>query len=248
MALPTKDPGDVLRDGDRLTLSIARRDPATEAAVRWETYQVPYAPRMRVLDALEYVNERLGADVAYQWFCGARRCGQCAMVVNGEAKLACWEPAERAMTIEPLRNLPLVRDLVVDRTPYEERLRSLDPQVRRASPYPGFPEPLPDMEDVNTLTACIECLACHCECPVVAAGDTSFLGPAAIVQLGRFVLDVRDRRDLGGVPLTDEQAARCRSCRACEASCPVGIPIVPAAVETVWAKIRAVTDRGDGSR
>jgi fumarate reductase (CoM/CoB) subunit B len=243
MTPDTDDTKGALREGELLTLRIARRDPTTDVAARWETYQVPYAERMRVLDALEYVNERLGGDVAYQWFCGARRCGQCAMVVNGEAKLTCWEPAERTMTIEPLRSLPLVRDLVVDRAPYEDLLRSLDPQVRRSTPYPGFPEPLPDMDDVNTLSACIECLACHSECPVVASGDASFLGPAAIVQLGRFVLDVRDRRDLAGISLTDAQVARCRSCRACEASCPAGIPIVPAAVEKVRTKVRAVSGR-----
>jgi succinate dehydrogenase/fumarate reductase iron-sulfur protein len=243
MTSPAPETKGALREGELLTLRIARRDTATDAAVRWETYEVPYAARMRVLDALEYVNERRGADVAYQWFCGARRCGQCAMVVNGEAKLTCWEPAERLMTIEPLRNLPLVRDLVVDRAPYEDRLRSLDPQVRRATPYPGFPEPLPAMEDVNTLSACIECLACHSECPVVAAGDRSFLGPAAIVQLGRFILDARDRRDLADISLTDAQVARCRSCRACEASCPAGIPIVPAAVEKVRNRILAITGR-----
>ncbi len=243
MSPTTTGPDATLREGELLALRIARRDPTTDADVRWETYQVPYAERMRVLDALEYVNERLGGDVAYQWFCGARRCGQCAMVVNGRAQLTCWEPAERTMTIEPLRNLPLVRDLVTDRAPYEDLLRALDPQVKRAAPYAGFPEPLPDMPDVNTLTACIECLACHSECPVVTSGDRSFLGPTAIVQLGRFVLDVRDRRDLDGVTLTDAQVARCQSCRACEAACPAGIAIVPAAVEKVRTKIRAVTGR-----
>lgn len=230
-----------LREGETLTLRIARRDPTTDATTRYETYEVPYAERMRVLDALEYVNERLGADVAYQWFCGARRCGQCAMVVNGEAKLTCWEPAERTMTIEPMRNLPLVRDLVVDRAPYEDRLRALDPRVTRTAPYPGFPEPLPDMEDVNALTACIECLACWSACPAVDT-DPTFLGPTTLVQLGRFVLDVRDQRDLSTVTLTDAHVAHCQSCRACEANCPADVPIA-AGVAKVRAKVRAATGR-----
>ncbi len=230
-----------LREGEMLTLRVARWDPSTEPAGRWETFQVPYGKRMRVLDALEYANERLGADIAYRWFCGSRRCGQCAMVVNGEAKLTCWEPAERTMTIEPLKNLPLVRDLVIDRNPYEEALRELAPRIERAAPYLGFPEPLPDMEEVNTLTNCVECLACYSTCPAIAAGDTTFLGPAALVQLGRFVLDVRDRRDLGRIHLTDAHLARCEACTACEANCPVQIPIVSAAVGKVRARIRAAT-------
>src|SRR5262245_53100766 len=114
-----------MREGDTVTLRVARWDPATEQAARYETWEVPYVPRMRVLDALEYANERLGADIAYRWFCGVRRCGMCAMSVNGEPRLTCWEPAERTMTVEPLPRLPVVRDLVTDRTAYEETLRAL---------------------------------------------------------------------------------------------------------------------------
>ena len=228
-----------LRENEPVTLRVARWDPSTEPAGRYETYEVPYSSRMRILDALEYANERLGADIAYRWFCGSRRCGQCAMVVNGEAKLACWEPAERAMTIEPLRNLPLVRDLVIDRGPYEDKLHALEPWIARATPYPGFPEPLPDMEDVNALTECVECLACDSTCPVLAAGDTTCLGPAALVQLGRFVLDVRDRSDPGRIHLTESQVTRCEACRQCEAGCPSRVPIVSGAVVKIRARIQA---------
>ena len=241
MTPTTGGTSEALRDGEMVTLRIARWDPSTEGAPRYETVQVPYSSRMRILDALEFANERLGADVAYRWFCGARRCGMCAMVVNGQAKLTCWEPAERTMTIEPLRNLPVVRDLVVDRTPYEDTLRDLHPQVQRTTPYPGFPEPLPDMEDVNRLSDCIECLVCYSECPAVASGDGTFLGPTALVQLGRFVLDVRDQRDLSHIHLTDAQVDHCRACAACETNCPVQIPILSAAIEKMKAKIETAT-------
>lgn len=235
----TADGGrEALQAGELLTVRVRRWDPAAEPAPRWETYQVPYAPRMRILDALESINA-LGHDLAYQWYCGARRCGLCAMVVNGQPRLTCWEPAERAMTIEPLGNLPLRRDLVVDRTPYETLLQSLDPRLQRAGPYPGFPEPLPDLEAVNRLSDCIECLVCHAACPVIAAGDPTFAGPAALVQLGRFVFDVRDGRDPAAIPLSEAQAAHCQACRACEPNCPAGIPIVPAAIEPLRARARA---------
>jgi succinate dehydrogenase/fumarate reductase iron-sulfur protein len=232
-----------MREGDVVTLRVARWDPSCEGGPRWETWEVPYSPRMRVLDALEYANERLGADIAYRWFCGVRRCGMCAMSVNGEPQLTCWEPAQRTMTIEPLPRLPVVRDLVTDRTAYEETLRALGPRLQRTAPYPGFPEPLPDMPDVNTLSTCVECLVCHAACPAVDGGGGAagtFPGPTAIVQLGRFVLDVRDRRDLQALGqalgLDEAQVARCRECRGCEANCPVGIPVV-AAIERVAERI-----------
>lgn len=227
---------DELREGDLLTLRIKRWDPSTETSPRYESVQVPYSSRMRILDALEFANERLGADVAYRWFCGARRCGMCAMVVNGEAKLTCWEPAERTMTIEPLHNLPVVRDLVIDRSPYEEQLQRVQPRIQRDAPYPGFPEPLPDMEDVNQLSDCIECLVCYSSCPAMGHADSTFLGPTTLVQLGRFVLDVRDHRDLSQIHLTDAQVDHCRACAACETNCPVQIPIL-SAIERVKARI-----------
>ena len=243
-----------LREGDTVTLRVARWDPSSEAAGRYETWEVPYVARMRVLDALEYANERLGADIAYRWFCGVRRCGMCAMSVNGEPKLTCWEPAERTMTIEPLPRLPVVRDLVTDRSAYEETLRALHPRLQRTVPYSGFPEPLPDMPDVNMLSTCLECLVCHAACPAVGAGGHvardgasassagSFPGPTALVQFGRFVLDVRDGRDLGAtvlgaLGLDDAQLGRCHACRGCEKNCPVEIPIV-AALDRIAARIR----------
>jgi fumarate reductase (CoM/CoB) subunit B len=234
--LPPTIETDALREGDVLTLRIKRWDPSTETAPRYETVQVPYSDRMRILDALEFANERLGADVAYRWFCGARRCGMCAMVVNGEAKLTCWEPAQRTMTIEPLHNLPVVRDLVIDRAPYEEALQRMQPRIQRGAPYPGFPEPLPDMEEVNRLSDCIECLVCYSSCPAMGKPDSGFLGPTTLVQLGRFVLDVRDQRDLTQIRLTDAQVDHCRACAACETTCPVDIPIL-SAIESVKARI-----------
>lgn len=225
--------------GEVLHVKVFRFDPSRDAEPRYESYQVPYTPAMRVLDVLEHLNEELEADIAYRWYCSVKKCGTCAMLVNGQPKLACWEPAERTMTIEPLRNLPVIRDLVTDRAPYEELLRRLDPELRRDEPYPGFPEPLADrdMGDMNKLIGCIECLCCYSACPVVALGDTTFAGPAPLVQLARFALDPRDGRDLGGLSLTDGQVFQCVSCYACEAACPAHIPVVSGAIEKLKARL-----------
>ena len=62
-------------------------------------------------------------------------CGTCAVRMNGREVLACWEAVEPAMTIEPLRNLPIIRDLVVDRGVYEDKVARLEPWIERAVPY-----------------------------------------------------------------------------------------------------------------
>lgn len=239
-----------LHPGDILQARVFRFDPSRDREPFYEVYEVPYAPAMRILDVLEYINEELGADIAYQWYCSVKKCGTCAMLVNGTPKLTCWEPAERRMTIEPLRNLPVVRDLVTGRGPYEAVLQDLEPELKRGEPYPGFPEAITDLDmaGVNDLIGCIECLCCYSACPVVALGDTTFAGPAPLVQLGRFVLDPRDKRDLSALNLTDGQVFQCVSCYACEASCPAHIPIVSGAIEKLKTKLHHEGGRDPGVR
>ena len=70
-------------------------------------------------------------DLAYRWFCGSKMCGTCAVRMNGREVLACWEAVEPDMTIEPLRNLPVIRDLVVDRAPFERKVAALEPWLER---------------------------------------------------------------------------------------------------------------------
>ena len=86
---------------------------------------------MRVLDALNFIAENQAGDLAYRWFCGSKMCGTCAVRMNGREVLACWEAVEPEMTIEPLRNLPVVRDLVVDRAPFERKVAELEPWIER---------------------------------------------------------------------------------------------------------------------
>ena len=150
---------------------------------------------MRVLDALNWIAENEATDLAYRWFCGSKMCGTCAVRMNGREVLACWEAVEPEMTIEPLRNLPVVRDLVVDRTPYEKKVASFEPWLERDAAYRGFPEPLShrQMKNASKALDCISCMCCYSACPVVRLGDlTDFAGPAPLVQLGQTALDPRN--------------------------------------------------------
>ena len=123
--------------GETITVRVRRSDDRSLAE-----FHVPYHKRMRVLDALNWIAEHAATDLAYRWFCGSKMCGTCAVRMNGREVLACWEAVEPGMTIEPLRNLPVIRDLVVDRAPYDRKVEALEPWIERPAPYPGFPEPL----------------------------------------------------------------------------------------------------------
>ncbi len=198
---------------------------------------------MRVLDALNWIAENQAADLAYRWFCGSKMCGTCAVRMNGREVLACWEAVEPDMTIEPLRNLPVVRDLVVDRAPFERKVAELEPWLERPAPYAGFPEPLThkDMKNASKALDCIGCMCCYSACPVIGLGDlTDFAGPAPLVQLGQTALDPRNDPAKVARSLARTGIFHCVSCYKCEEVCPASIPIVSRVIEPLKAKAAAL--------
>lgn len=224
--MPTTEP-EIVR------VRIRRYDPATDSAPRYESYEVPYKPSMRIMDVLDYVYENLAVDFGYRWLCGSKKCGTCAMNVNGTPKVVCWEPAEADMTIEPLNNLPLVRDLVTSRDGYDAFLARLAPTLQREKEYTAFPEALTavDMAPTAHLRECIQCLCCHSVCPVLQQPDTGFAGPALLVALAEMAQDPRDDMDRASLAGKEAQVFKCVSCYECERVCPVDISIVHDAIE-----------------
>ena len=223
--------------GDTLTVRVRRYE--REGGADFREFRVPYQRGMRVLDALNWIAENEAVDLAYRWFCGSKMCGTCAVRMNGREVLACWEAVEPDMTIEPLRNLPVIRDLVVDRSPFERKVESLEPWIERTAPYAGFPEPLlhKEMENASKALDCISCMACYSACPVIGLGNlTDFAGPAPLVQLAQTALDPRNDPNKVGRALAQTGIFNCVSCYKCEEVCPAGIPIVSRVIEPLKAR------------
>jgi succinate dehydrogenase/fumarate reductase iron-sulfur protein len=232
-----------LKVGDPVHISILRFDADDPQKSGLVSFEVPYVRSMRVLDALNYVAEHFATDLAYRWLCGTKMCGTCAVRMNGREVLACWESVEPDMKIEPLRNLPLIRDLVVDRSPYEARVAKFEPWLERTSGYAGFPEPLShaDMKNASKALDCISCMSCFSACPVVALGElTNFAGPAPLVQLAQTALDVRNDPEKVAGALEHAGIFNCVSCYKCEEVCPAKIPIVTQVIEPLKAKTAAL--------
>jgi fumarate reductase (CoM/CoB) subunit B len=224
--------------GDTITVRVRRSESNTLAE-----FHVPYRKWMRVLDALNWIAENKAPDLAYRWFCGSKMCGTCAVRLNGREILACWEAVEPDMTIEPLRNLPVVRDLVVDRAPFDRKVAELEPWIERPTPYAGFPEPLSHKEMKNASKAldCIGCMCCYSACPVIGLGGlTDFAGPAPLVQLAQTALDPRNDPAKIARTLIRTGIFNCVSCYKCEEVCPASIPIVTQAIEPLKAKAAAL--------
>src|SRR5918999_6269529 len=103
---------------DRITLQVARYRPEEASAPNVQEYEVPCPKEWVVLDGLNYIKDRLDGTLSYRWSCRMGICGSCGMTVNGEPKLTCAtflaEYAPGPVRVEPLRNFPVVRDLVVE--------------------------------------------------------------------------------------------------------------------------------------
>ncbi len=227
-----------LAPGDLVRVKVRRSKPQAGDGT-YQQFEVPYQKWMRVLDALNWIADNAAPDLAFRWFCGSKMCGTCAVRMNGREVLACWEAVEPDMVIEPLRNLTVVRDLVIDRSRYEDKVAKLQPWIERREPYPGFPEPLThrEMKDASSALDCISCMCCYSACPVIGLGDlTDFAGPAPLVQLGQTALDPRNSPGKIKRSLEATGIFNCVSCYKCEEVCPAHIPIVSHVIEPLKAK------------
>jgi fumarate reductase (CoM/CoB) subunit B len=234
-----------LQPGDSIAVKILRYD-AENDHPSYQEFRVPYAARMRVLDAMNWIAENEAPDLAFRWICGSKMCGTCGVRMNGREVLACWEAVEPKMRLEPLRNLPVIRDLVIDRTPYEERVARFEPWIERVEPYEQFPEPLNHLQMKNASKAldCIGCMCCFSACPVIRLGDfTDFAGPTPLVQLGQTALDPRNDPEKLRRSLALTGIFNCVSCYKCEEVCPAHIPIVTGIIEPLKAKTAELLPR-----
>ena len=220
---------------DRLVsrIRILRSDPSHKKE-RFEKFEVPYEKGARILELLMTIREEMGHDIAYRAACRTRLCGLCGVLVNGKPTLACWDEALPEMTIEPLPHFPVIRDLVIDRSVYDERIQRVAPYlvpknpVSTKGPFTAetFDKVKPsEMSLPIEMQSCIECLLCVSACPIAEGGQAKFAGPAALVRLAQFALDRRDGLDRGKIAY-DDHVYDCTKCYACEEVCPARIPIV----------------------
>lgn len=219
--------------GETVEIKLFRFDPSVDEKPRYEIYEVPYQNKMRVLGALRYIADELGIEFALRHYCGINRCGCCGVKVNGVPMLACWEPVQPKMIIEPLDNFKHIKDLIVDLGELGASIERQNPRLVRKKPYPGFPEDIShnEMLPVFRLLDCIECGLCTSACPAVRqVGFEVFSGPAAYVKLAMRALDPRDEGERVST-IVDSGIFHCTSCLNCTEVCPQDIDVFRDAIE-----------------
>lgn len=219
---------------EKVVLKVFRLNPAKEATPSYRSYEVPYKKGVTVLDALLYVKEKLDHTLALRYSCRMGLCGSCGMVVNGKPRLACHtqihELKSEVVVVEPLRNLPIIRDLVVDLSPFFKLHRMVKPYLMRRDvseqeePSYEYLQTPKQLEQFLQFSYCIKCGLCYSACPTVAT-DRSFLGPQALAQAYRYMADVRDEGSLERLKVLDSSHGvwRCHFAGSCSAVCPKGV-------------------------
>ncbi len=221
-----------------VTLRIRRYNPEVDDEPHWETYEVTAEPSDRVLDLLHQVKWYTDGTLTFRRSCAHGVCGSDAMLINGRNRLACEyliRDAGSEITVEAIRGLPILKDLLVDMEPFWEQFRSVKPYLvnddvpadgkeRRQSPE--------ERERVEDTSRCILCAACTTSCPVFWA-DQKYVGPAAIVNAHRFIVDSRDtaKQERLEMMADPDGVWRCRTTFNCVEACPRGINVTGAILD-----------------
>ncbi len=237
--LQTSDERQIGRTDGRmaLTLKIRRYNPEVSDEPWWDEFTVKMEPTDRLLDALHEVKWRQDGTLALRRSCAHGICGSDAMLINGRNALACkvlvQDVAPKA-TVEPIRGMPVLKDLIVDMDQFFEGYKSVLPFLVNDSGEPDkerrqSPDERARFDDT---TKCILCAACTTSCPIFW-GDDEYVGPAAIVNAHRFIFDSRDEGGRERLKILSEKTGvfRCRTTFNCTDACPRGIQVTKAIQE-----------------
>jgi succinate dehydrogenase / fumarate reductase iron-sulfur subunit len=182
----------------KYTFKILRFDPLTDKSPYFEEFPYETVAKKSVLEALMDIRNEQDCTLSFRYSCREAICGSCAIVINGKFELACRTMVEALNTslviIEPLPNLEIQKDLIVDMEPFWNALVRVGPYLFHGE-APQKEHRIEDREmgKIDQFTNCILCACCYTACPVVAR-DERYVGPAALAKLCRFIKDPRDRR------------------------------------------------------
>lgn len=214
----------------QVNLRVKRFDPEQPGAHNgYSTYSFEMREDATILESLLYVRDYLDSSLALRCSCRSAICGSCAMRINGRARLACktktidMGPNGEEITIEPMGNMPVVKDLVVDMESFWAKIRQITPYLQPISAKPEREYLVSNeaMMDLAGTMNCILCGACVSDCTVLEV-DKNFIAPAALAKAYRFVEDPRDAARVERLQALSQYGGvwDCTRCNMCVEVCP----------------------------
>jgi succinate dehydrogenase / fumarate reductase iron-sulfur subunit len=237
----------------KIALRIQRFDPDIDAEPYLKDYAVEVAPTDRVLDALLHVQRFVDGTLAFRRSCGHGVCGSDGMIINGQERMACKTLVQdvadgdgAVIRVEPLKHLPLLRDLIVQQDEFFERWRTVKPFLINQEPVEDGEriQSQEERERFDDPTKCILCASCYSACPILDGENVRFMGPAAIAQGARFAFDSRDRGFEERLDVLDHADGvwACANHFRCTRVCPRGIKVTRN-INLLKREIRHKTDK-----
>ncbi|APA90159.1 succinate dehydrogenase/fumarate reductase iron-sulfur subunit (plasmid) [Paraburkholderia sprentiae WSM5005] len=215
---------------DLRTVDIYRYDPDADASPRLQQYKVELGGDERMLLDVLATIKTMDESLAYRRSCREGICGSDAMNINGKNGLACltnMKELPQHIVLRPLPGLPVIRDLIVDMTPFFNQYHSIKPWLVNDDPPPER-ERLQSPEERDQLDGLYECILCACcssSCPSFWWNPDKFVGPAGLLQAYRFIADSRDNDTAARLTNLEDayRLFRCRTIMNCVDVCPKGL-------------------------
>ncbi|ABM04966.1 succinate dehydrogenase subunit B [Psychromonas ingrahamii 37] len=212
-----------------ITIDVLRYRPEMDEKPFTQSFEVPYSPDLSVLESLQYIKDHLDSTVSFRWSCRMAICGSCGMMVNGVPKLGCKvflrDYFPKKVSLAPLANFPIERDLVVVMDDFIDKLESVKPYLipekeKDLAEGPHRQTPL-QMEKFKQFSMCINCGLCYAACPQYAL-DKKFTGPAALALLARYNRDSRDNGEAERMKIVNQEEGvwGCTFVGYCSVVCP----------------------------
>ena len=184
-----------------------------------------------ILDGLIWIKNKVDPTLTFRRSCREGICGSCAMNINGRNHLACTTGMDEAdgdaVVLYPLPHLPVVRDLVPDLTTFYAQLREIEPWLQTDTPKPQkeWRQSHEDREKLDGLYECILCACCSTSCPSYWWNGERYLGPAALLQAHRWIVDTRDEHTGERLDRLEDpfRLYRCHTIMNCANACPKGL-------------------------
>lgn len=218
----------------QITFKVQRFDPEKDKQPHFQEFNVAWIKGDTVLDGLIYIKENLDSTLAFRSSCRMYVCGSCGMLINGYPHLACHSQIGEfntdKLTLQPLPNLPIIKDLVPALDTMFDNHKAVTPYIIRhdtaemAAPTDEFQQSPEELNGILQFSYCIKCGLCLAACPTMST-DKTFIGPQALAQCFRYCADSRDDGEKERLPLVSGENGlwHCHLAGSCSEACPKGV-------------------------